>query len=125
MIGERLRECRKNAGLSQEKVAEFIGIDASTYSRIERGHTSPDADVIEQLCQILSCTPNDLFGVSNDLSILTSKALVGGKIIDQMSLPVKELAIVVLNGLLVQEVASGAHGDFASLLKRIKNVETV
>ena len=37
LIGERIKEARKNAGLSQEKLAEMIDVTTVYISRVERG----------------------------------------------------------------------------------------
>jgi len=39
--GERLRACRRRAGLSQERLARLLGIDPSTLSRWERNLRDP------------------------------------------------------------------------------------
>lgn len=36
-IGRRLRECRKSYGLTQEDVADMLGISLNHYGNIERG----------------------------------------------------------------------------------------
>jgi transcriptional regulator with XRE-family HTH domain len=37
-FGDRLRVARREAGLTQEQLAERAGIDRAAYSEIERGH---------------------------------------------------------------------------------------
>ncbi|MGW2511254.1 helix-turn-helix domain-containing protein [Streptomyces scopuliridis] len=45
-IGEQIRAARKNAGLSQQTVAERAGISLDNYGRIERGQASPTLDTL-------------------------------------------------------------------------------
>lgn len=59
----KLKEFRKKAKLTQADVAAAMNISQSYYSRFEKGLRLPDAKQIMQLCEILSCTPNDLFGI--------------------------------------------------------------
>jgi transcriptional regulator with XRE-family HTH domain len=40
---DRLAERRKAMGLSQERLAEAVGVDTSTIARWERGETEPQA----------------------------------------------------------------------------------
>ena len=44
MIGRNIAEARKRAGLSQEKLAEKIGVTAQAVSKWENGHNTPDLD---------------------------------------------------------------------------------
>ncbi|WP_033292130.1 helix-turn-helix domain-containing protein [Amycolatopsis jejuensis] len=37
IVGERVRECRHEAGLSQEKLAELAGVHWTFVSQVERG----------------------------------------------------------------------------------------
>lgn len=50
--GERLRAWRKEHGLSQEEVAERIGVDQAQVSRIEAESAEPRASVAEKLREL-------------------------------------------------------------------------
>lgn len=52
-IGRSIADARKKAGLSQEKLAEKVGISEQTISKWENGHTLPD---IESLMRIAEAT---------------------------------------------------------------------
>ena len=57
----RLLEQRKAAGLSQEQLAEMVGMAQADISRIETGKTSAiSLDVLDRLCKALRCEPGDL-----------------------------------------------------------------
>lgn len=49
VIGLRIREERKRAGLTQEKLAEQVGIDAPRLSRIEQGKRGIDSLVLRRV----------------------------------------------------------------------------
>ena len=55
---EKIVELRKSKGLSQEELAEQLGVSRQAVSRWELGQTLPDIPNLLQLC--------DLFGVSTD-----------------------------------------------------------
>jgi len=57
-IGTRIHELRKERGLSQEQLAEKVGVSRQTISKWELGETSPDIKQAKLLSQI--------FGVSLD-----------------------------------------------------------
>lgn len=61
-LSERLRQFRKNAGLSQEQLAEALDISRQAVSKWESGTTSPDIHNIIQL--------GKLYGVSTDSILL-------------------------------------------------------
>ena len=57
----RLLEQRKAAGLSQEQLAEMVGMAQADISRIETGKTSAiSLDVLDRLCRALKCQPGDI-----------------------------------------------------------------
>lgn len=55
-----LRQWRDFRDLSQEEVAFKLDIDRSTISRIERGESPYDQDILERLALIYGCDPEDL-----------------------------------------------------------------
>ena len=50
---ENIRKIRKMKGISQESIAYDLGIDYSTYGKIERGHIGLTVDRLEKIAQIL------------------------------------------------------------------------
>ena len=52
---ENLQRLRKAAGLSQEQLAERIGVSRQAISKWETGETAPEMGKLLQLCQVLSC----------------------------------------------------------------------
>lgn len=59
-IGERLLELRKQKGLSQEEVADQVGVTRQTVSKWEVGESKPDFDKIIPLCDLFSITTEEL-----------------------------------------------------------------
>lgn len=57
----RLRELRRNAGLSQAELAKMIGIGQSGYSSMETMSVEIMPARIEKLCEIFNCSKEDLF----------------------------------------------------------------
>ena len=48
-MGKKLKRLRENFNLTQQQVAEALGIDRSTYAYYELGRTTPDLDKIDKL----------------------------------------------------------------------------
>lgn len=67
-MGQRLREKREEAGLSQEVVGNRAGMTGGNLSAIENGRSSIKAETILALAQILKMTPNEILGYPENLS---------------------------------------------------------
>ena len=86
-IGQRIKQARKAKGLTQEQLAEIIGLSASHISVIERGIKMPRLETLVEILNILKIDANfilaDVLSVSNEIvsSLLSSKlsALPGNK----------------------------------------------
>jgi transcriptional regulator with XRE-family HTH domain len=60
-FGRRIRELRKDKGLSQEALAERAGLHWTYVSGVERGLRTPGLDVIGRLATALGLSPAELF----------------------------------------------------------------
>lgn len=60
-IGKTLKAHRKNKGLSQETVAEYLNISQSAYSRIENGESNSWTFHFEKLCNFYEIKPATMF----------------------------------------------------------------
>ncbi len=69
-FGENLKNLRKQIGLSQESLAERIGVSRQSVSKWECGEAYPEMTNILCLCKIFHCKLNDL--VHKDLADLNS-----------------------------------------------------
>jgi transcriptional regulator with XRE-family HTH domain len=59
-IGKFIACCRKKQKLTQEQLAEKLGITYKAVSKWETGKGLPDASIMKDLCNILKITVNDL-----------------------------------------------------------------
>lgn len=60
-LGKRIQEIRKSKNLTQEKLAEMIGIDTPNLSNIERGKRFLSAETLEKIIKSLDVREKDLF----------------------------------------------------------------
>ena len=60
VFGKRVRELRKERGLSQVELAAKVGIDRSYMGFLERGERNPSLEVIAKIAEALSVTPDEL-----------------------------------------------------------------
>jgi len=61
-FGQRLRETRVSAGMSQSALEEISGIPKARLSRYENGHVSPSIHTLERLSKALSVSEASLLG---------------------------------------------------------------
>ena len=90
-IGQRIRRIRKAKNLSQEQLAEIVGISVTHMSHIETGNTKLSLEVFFNLVNALECTADELlFELSEN-----SKAVIHSnisEILDKCS--TKEMLII-------------------------------
>ena len=74
-IADRIQCLRKNKGLSQEELADKVGVSRQAVSKWEAGNSYPDMEKMLQMCQILNCHLEDLMddGSIGNTSIEGSK----------------------------------------------------
>lgn len=60
MQGNRIRERRELAGLTQRQVSELTGLHEVTLSRVETGANTPSVETLMKLASALGCAVGDL-----------------------------------------------------------------
>lgn len=61
MMGEFIAQCRKEKNLTQVQLAEKLGITNQAVSKWETGKGMPDVALMQQLCDVLGISLNELF----------------------------------------------------------------
>lgn len=65
-LGNRLAELRKQHGLSQEELADQLGVSRQAVSKWERGEASPDTDNLIELARIYGISLDELLGLKKE-----------------------------------------------------------
>ena len=60
-IGKNIRQLRLDKNLSQEDVAEKLGISRNAYGAIERGESNPSIDRISDIYSVFGINLNTVF----------------------------------------------------------------
>ena len=69
IIGDRLKEARMNKKLTQEDLAEKLGVSVPYVSRIERGSTAINLKRLAEICNILDVSEGEILsGASTESS---------------------------------------------------------
>lgn len=61
----RIKECRKEAGMTQEELGKAVGLTDRAIAHYENGIREPSIAMWEKLASILNVTPEYLVGWSN------------------------------------------------------------
>ena len=60
MIGSYIAQKRRSLNLTQEQLAEKLGVSNKTISKWENGKSMPDYSIIQKLCETLNVTLSEL-----------------------------------------------------------------
>lgn len=63
-----IRQRRRELGLTQEQVADYLGVTTPAVNKWEKGGTSPDIALLAPLARLLHTDMNTLFGFYGDLT---------------------------------------------------------
>jgi transcriptional regulator with XRE-family HTH domain len=74
IIGEAARNARKALSLTQEDVAERVGISLEFYARIERGRTYPSVPTLTRMAEALEASADALLGIGSRMSFARERS---------------------------------------------------
>ena len=66
LLGKRIRALRKQQGLSQEQLAEQVGMSGKYLGEIERGQVNCSVDIVERIAKALDLELIDLFDYQHE-----------------------------------------------------------
>ena len=67
-IGEQIKNYRKTEGLTQEQVANYLGVSTPAVNKWEKGNTYPDISLLPALARLLKIDMNELFSFREELT---------------------------------------------------------
>ncbi|MEN8078222.1 helix-turn-helix transcriptional regulator [Clostridioides difficile] len=81
MLGDKIKQIRKDKNISQKKFAEILEIPVSTLANYENNHRQPNIETLYKISSALNISPVDLFprvsdndtNIENDDSYLFCK----------------------------------------------------
>ncbi len=100
-IGKFISVSRKNKNLTQEQLAEKLGVSINAVSKWERGLNLPDVSLMKELCDILNITLNELFEgkkLTNEEIISKSEKNIISLMMTLNQLKIVEIFIQILIG---------------------------
>ena len=72
-FSDRLKEARKNAGLTQAQLSEKLGITAQSYSQYETGKRNPKMETLQKIAAALNIKLSELVPISDTLDWAVEK----------------------------------------------------
>lgn len=69
-VGRNIKKLREKSGLNQKQIAEFLELDQSVVSKIEKGEVNISLDLINKLANLFCCPASTL--------VLSNESLVSG-----------------------------------------------
>ena len=59
-FAENFKKARTAAGLTQQQVADALGLDRSAIAHYETGDSMPNARNLQKICELMNITLNEL-----------------------------------------------------------------
>ena len=59
-IGEKIKEIREKAKLTQVQVAQKAGIHVNYFARLERGEVNPSVEIVQNIAKALKVKSGDI-----------------------------------------------------------------
>lgn len=142
-FGENLYNLRKKQKISQEKLADKIGVSRQSVSKWENGTAYPEMNRIFELCKIFHCKLNDLVNDNildfdsldkevkmsvvkfnkekqNKLKIVSKTISIFSKILQVITIIIS--AVMIMSMLFIPLVINNTNVDNGSIIVADKNV---
>lgn len=68
-IGAACRAARAKAGLTQEDVADRVGIATEVYGRLERGNMTPSVPTLRKVCVVLNLSADAALAINEEAKL--------------------------------------------------------
>lgn len=78
LLGRRIKDLRNARGITQEEIAEQIGVSRQKYARIENGTNSITLDILSKVANVLEVTVGDITKVLDQTPVVEYRAGLEG-----------------------------------------------
>ena len=102
LLGEVIKAYRKKRKMSQQELADIMGVTRNTIVNWEANKSRPEFDGIPQLCSVLDVSMETLFGLDHAPGITKEEQTLVG-VYRQLSAVGKKVASAMLNAMLDEE----------------------
>lgn len=95
-FGKRLRDCRKEKGLSQNEVAKLLKTNHSVIGKYERDDVNPSIDAVKRLAELLDTTVAYLVGEADTNELFKNSDMLR-RLKDISELPEQDKEAILYN----------------------------
>jgi len=96
-VGSRIVRIRKSLGLTQEEIADRVGITQTLFSSYERGRLKISAEMLGQIAIALEVTADELLGLAKP----EKSSSINGKMLRRLkqieALPIHKRRVIISN----------------------------
>ena len=96
-VGRAIAKQRDGCGLTQEKVAERLGVGNEAVSRIERGVVIPNIALLLEMAEIFDCGVEALLGEVSPLTDDQTRRI--GRLLEPLDLADRQLIVEIIERL--------------------------
>ena len=107
-IGKNIANARKTAKRTQEDVAEKLGIDTGSLSRMERGVILPGVPMLDKISDELNVSLWQLLGTASLSSTVLTENIQS--LLEQLDIPERRFLLEQIEGWVKQLVAMSRKG---------------
>ena len=76
VVGKNIQSCRKQLGMTQNDLAQELGVEVETVSRYERGVLAPSFPQLEKICVVFNVSAWVLFSDGSDIASAQDATIV-------------------------------------------------
>lgn len=113
LISKKIHDCRTAAGLTQQELAEKIGLDGATIGKYERGILRPKSATLKKIADVLEIGFLDLFTSSNHKNFSIAQERRRKEVLRERALPAVISLLKAIYGkcdyTAVYELLDGCH----------------
>lgn len=104
-IGPRIKELRSQKGISQQRLAELLGVSRPTISQMESGERKVSAEELDALAEMFNISADSLLDKEQEPKVILQKATGGRRLESRLRINVpqknmekfKEVLLYILN----------------------------
>lgn len=89
-IGNKIKELRTKAGFNQSIIADYLQVDQSLISKIEKGEREASSDILKKLAELFGCKVSAFLNEKEDISCLNISFRANKMSIDDL----KSIAVI-------------------------------
>lgn len=64
-LGDRIRDLRESRNIMQKDLAEFFGVEKSTWSQYENNKRIPDIEMLKRICEYFQISADYLLSITD------------------------------------------------------------